>query len=114
MLHDGSPARSMFCKQMGHPARACQFGRNLKHHAQQVTLLPSSGVMARMICSARMYQNDPKVVVLCRLIGLEGTPLPIRCWPFLIQTLACLQGLFVDLWPGIVQVTHADNKFDRL
>ena len=61
--------------------------------------------MARMICSARMYQNDPKVTVLCRLVGLEGTPLPIRCWPFLIQALACLQGLFVDLWPGIVQVS---------
>ena len=57
-----------------------------------------------------MYQNDPKVVVLCRLIGLEGTPLPIRCWPFLIQTLACLQGLFVDLWPGIVQVCSLNQQ----
>lgn len=65
----------------------------------------AAGVMARMICSARMYQNDPKVTVLCRLVGLEGTPLPFRCWPFLVQALACLQGLFVDLWPGIVQAS---------
>lgn len=66
--------------------------------------------MARMICSARMYQNDPKVTVLCRLVGLEGTPLPIRCWPFLVQALACLQGLFVDLWPGIVQASIKDSR----
>ena len=72
----------------------------------------TAGVMARMICSARMYQNDPKVTVLCRLVGLEGTPLPIRCWPFLVQALACLQGLFVDLWPGIVQASITDyNAF---
>ena len=64
--------------------------------------------MARLLTSARIYQNDPKVHTFCRWAGMVEHPLPPGRWPAFLQLLRCIQLLLGSMWHQILQVRHAE------
>ena len=59
--------------------------------------------MARLLTSARIYQNDPKVHTFCRW----EHPRPPGRWPAFLQLLRCIQLLLGSMWHQILQVRRA-------
>ena len=64
------------------------------------------GPVGRLLTSARMYQNEVKVLTFCRLVGIVEGALPSSSWRFLLHLLHCLKTLQQTAWPLLLQVTH--------
>ncbi len=53
-----------------------------------------------------MYQNNLKVLIFCRLVGVVDGHIPAAGWHFFLQVLHCIKALQGDGWQGLVQVRH--------
>ncbi len=65
-----------------------------------------AGPVGRLLTSARMYQNNLKVLIFCRLVGIVDGHIPSTGWHFFLQVLHCVKALQGDGWQGLVQVRH--------
>ncbi len=63
-----------------------------------------AGPVGRLLTSARMYQNNLKVLIFCRLVGVVDGHIPSAGWLFFLQVLHCVKALQGDGWQGLVQV----------
>lgn len=63
-----------------------------------------AGPVGRLLTSARMYQNNLKVLIFCRLLGVVEGHIPSAGWHFFLQVLHCVKALQGDGWQGLVQV----------
>lgn len=63
-----------------------------------------AGPVGRLLTSARMYQNNLKVLIFCRLVGVVDGYIPSAGWHFFLQVLHCVKALQGDGWQGLVQV----------
>ena len=66
--------------------------------------LDCSGPVGRLLTSARMFQNDVKVLTFCRLVGMVEGHIPPAGWRFFLQMLHCIKALQEDAWQTLVQV----------
>ena len=64
----------------------------------------SAGPVGRLVTSARMYQNDVKVLTFCRLVGIVEGHIPNSGWHFLLHLLHCIKALQLDNWQVLLQV----------
>ena len=58
-----------------------------------------------LLTSARMFQNDVKVLTFCRLAGMVDGHIPPSGWRFFLQMLHCIKALQEDAWQTLVQVS---------
>ncbi|DBA73022.1 TPA: hypothetical protein ACH3X2_009967 [Trebouxia sp. C0005] len=70
---------------------------------QVAELMMETGPVGRLLTSARMYQNNLKVLIFCRLVGVVDGYIPSAGWHFFLQVLHCVKALQGDGWQGLVQ-----------
>lgn len=51
-----------------------------------------------------MYQNDVKVHMFCRFLGLVDGHIPAAGWRFFVQLLHCLKAMQGQTWQATLQV----------
>ncbi|DBB10139.1 TPA: hypothetical protein ACH3X3_001723 [Trebouxia sp. C0006] len=70
---------------------------------QVAELMMETGPVGRLLTSARMYQNNLKVLIFCRLVGVVDGHIPSAGWLFFLHVLHCVKALQGDGWQGLVQ-----------
>ncbi|KAL0031101.1 hypothetical protein WJX77_003837 [Trebouxia sp. C0004] len=70
---------------------------------QVAELMMETGPVGRLLTSARMYQNNLKVLIFCRLVDVVDGHTPSAGWHFFLQVLHCVKALQGDGWQALVQ-----------
>lgn len=70
----------------------------------------TAGSVGRLLTSARMFQNDIKVLTFCRLAGMVEGRISAAGWRFFLQMLHCIKTLQEDAWQNLVQVCAMCNS----